>query len=54
MEKPRFQYGPVSQLLQDVNSPGWAEKVTKEMKDIRKEPPRKVIVKPKLNIKRTG
>ena len=30
LEKPRFQYDPISEELQDVNAPGWAEKATKE------------------------
>jgi hypothetical protein len=37
-EKPRFQYDPISQELQDVNAPGWAEKATKQMEDIGKKP----------------
>ena len=35
-EKPRFQYDPISEELQDVNAPGWAEKATKQMEDIKK------------------
>ena len=35
-EKPRFQYDPISEELQDVNAPGWAEKAT--MDDIKKKP----------------
>ena len=35
-EKPRFQYDPISEELQDVNAPGWAEKAT--MEDIKKKP----------------
>jgi len=38
-EKPRFQYDPISEELQDVNAPGWAEKATKQM-----SVPRKVVV----------
>ena len=34
--KPRFQYDPISEELQDVNAPGWAEKATKQMEDIKK------------------
>ena len=34
--KPRFQYDPISEELQDVNAPGWAEKAT--MDDIKKKP----------------
>ncbi len=37
-EKPRFQYDPISEELQDVNAPGWAEKATKQMDDIKKKP----------------
>ena len=37
-EKPRFQYDPISEELQDVNAPGWAEKATKQMEDIKKKP----------------
>ena len=37
-EKPRFQYDPISEELQDVNAPGWAEKATKQMEDIGKKP----------------
>ena len=37
-EKPRFQYEPISEELQDVNAPGWAEKATKQMEDIGKKP----------------
>ena len=33
-EKPRFQYDPISEELQDVSAPGWAEKV----EDIKKKP----------------
>ena len=36
--KPRFQYDPISEELQDVNAPGWAEKATKQMDDIKKKP----------------
>ena len=35
-EKPRFQYDPISEELQDVNAPGWAEKAT-QMEDIKKK-----------------
>ena len=42
-EKPRFQYDPISEELQDVNAPGWAEKATKQMEDIKKSS-RKVSV----------
>ena len=42
-EKPRFQYDPISEELQDVNAPGWAEKATKQMDDIKKSS-RKVSV----------
>ena len=35
-KKPRFQYDPISEELQDVNAPGWAEKATKQMDDIKK------------------
>ena len=42
-EKPRFQYDPISEELQDVNAPGWAEKATKQMGDIKKSS-RKVSV----------
>jgi hypothetical protein len=35
-EKPRYQYDPISEELQDVNAPGWAEKATKQMEDIKK------------------
>jgi hypothetical protein len=35
-EKPRFQYDPISEELQNVNAPGWAEKATKQMEDIKK------------------
>ena len=43
-EKPRYQYDPISEELQDVNAPGWAE-----MEDIKKSShkvsvPRKEIV----------
>ena len=41
--KPRFQYDPISEELQDVNAPGWAEKATKQMDDIKKSS-RKVSV----------
>ena len=34
--KPRFQYDPISEELQDVNAPGWAEKATKQMEEIKK------------------
>ena len=37
-EKPRFQYDPISEELQDVNAPGWAEKATRQMEDIGKKP----------------
>ena len=37
-EKPRFQYDPISEELQDVNAPGWAEKATKQMEDFKKKP----------------
>ena len=37
-EKPHFQYDPISEELQDVNAPGWAEKATKQMEDIKKKP----------------
>ena len=37
-EKPRFQYDPISEELQNVNAPGWAEKATKQMDDIKKKP----------------
>ena len=37
-EKPRFQYDPISEELQDVNAPGWAEKATKQMEEIKKKP----------------
>ena len=40
-KKPRFQYDPISEELQDVNAPGWAEKAT--MDDIKKSS-RKVSV----------
>jgi spore coat protein CotF len=40
-KKPRFQYDPISEELQDVNAPGWAEKATKD--DIKKSS-RKVSV----------
>ena len=36
--KPRFQYDPISEELQDVNAPGWAEKATKQMEGIKKKP----------------
>ena len=42
-EKPRFQYDPISEELQDVNAPGWAEKATQQMDEIKK-PSRKVSV----------
>ena len=42
-EKPRFQYDPISEELQDVNAPGWAEKATKQMEDFKKSS-RKVSV----------
>jgi len=42
-KKPRFQYDPISEELQDVNAPGWAEKATKQMDDIKKSS-RKVSV----------
>jgi hypothetical protein len=37
-EKPRFQYDPISEELQDVNAPGWAEKATRQMDNIKKKP----------------
>ena len=37
-KKPRFQYDPISEELQDVNAPGWAEKAAKQMEDIGKKP----------------
>jgi len=37
-EKPRYQYDPISEELQDVNAPGWAEKATQKMEDIGKKP----------------
>ena len=37
-EKPRFQYDPISEELQDVNAPGWAEKATRQMDGIKKKP----------------
>jgi len=37
-KKPHFQYDPISEELQDVNAPGWAEKATKQMDDIGKKP----------------
>ena len=36
--KPRFQYDPISEELQDVNAPGWAEKATRQMEGIGKKP----------------
>ena len=36
--KPRFQYDPISEELQDVNAPGWAEKATRQMDNIKKKP----------------
>jgi len=36
--KPRFQYDPISEELQDVNAPGWAEKATRQMGNIKKKP----------------
>ena len=36
-KKPRFQCDPISQEPQDVNAPGWAEKATKQMEDIKKK-----------------
>ncbi len=36
--KPRFQYDPISEELQDVNAPGWAEKATRQMDKIKKKP----------------
>jgi spore coat protein CotF len=42
-KKPRFQYDPISEELQDVNAPGWTEKATKQMDDIKKSS-RKVSV----------
>ncbi len=50
-EKPRFQYDPISEELQDVNAPGWAEKATK-MEDIKKSS-RKVIVPRKVVVPST-
>jgi hypothetical protein len=38
LEKPRYQYDPISEELQDVNAPGWAEKATKQMEGIKKKP----------------
>ena len=38
LEKPRFQYDPISEELQDVNAPGWAEKATRQMGNIKKKP----------------
>ena len=49
-EKPRFQYDPISEELQDVNAPGWAEKAT--MEDIKKSS-RKVIVPRKVVVPST-
>ena len=37
-EKPRFQFDPISEELQDVNAPGWAEKATRQMDNIKKKP----------------
>jgi len=51
-EKPRFQYDPISEELQDVNAPGWAEKATKQMEDIKKSS-RKVIVPRKVVVPST-
>ncbi len=51
-EKPRFQYDPISEELQDVNAPGWAEKATQQMEDIKKSS-RKVIVPRKVIVQRT-
>ena len=48
-EKPRFQYDPISEELQDVNAPGWAEKATKQMEDIKKKPPRIETKPPELS-----
>ena len=47
-EKPRFQYDPISEELQDVNAPGWAEKATKQMEDIGKKPSRTETKPPEL------
>ena len=49
-EKPRYQYDPISEELQDVNAPGWAEKAT--MEDIKKSS-RKVIVPRKVVVPST-
>jgi hypothetical protein len=46
-EKPRFQYDPISEELQDVNAPGWAEKATKE--DIKKSSVAKQTKSPELS-----
>ena len=43
-ENPRYQYDPISEELQNVNAPGWAEKATKQMDDIKKKSSRKVVV----------
>jgi len=51
-EKPRYQYDPISEELQDVNAPGWAEKATKQMEDIKKSS-RKVIVPRKVVVPST-
>ena len=51
-EKPRYQYDPISEELQDVNAPGWAEKATQQMEDIKKSS-RKVIVPRKVIVQRT-
>ncbi len=50
-EKPRFQYDPISEELQDVNAPGWAEKATKQMEDIKKKP---LVVKQTKSPELTG
>ena len=51
-EKPRYQYDPISEELQDVNAPSWAEKATKQMEDIKKSS-RKVIVPRKVVVPST-
>ena len=51
-EKPRYQYDPISEELQDVNAPSWAEKTTKQMEDIKKSS-RKVIVPRKVVVPST-
>jgi len=48
-EKPRFQYDPISEELQDVNAPGWAEKATKQMEDIKKSSVVKQTKSPELS-----